>query len=82
MKTEVPIENLINIWKNTDSISAFLSELPDIGETTPYNISVLALFSSTETMTVFGDRTHFPYTYKIEEEKENSTLYHLSTIIG
>ena len=82
MNTEAPIENFLSIWRNTDSVSTFLSNLPELGETSPHKFASLVVFSSRYSSTPFDKITAPSYEFKIEEQRKNSSLYYLSTHVG
>ena len=77
-----PIENLIDAWRKTDSIEAFLSYLPEIGKVDPSKLCSLVLMSSENLIDTLNERVHFSDGSKVEEEKPDSALYYLSSFIG
>lgn len=82
MNIHKPIENLIDAWRKTDSLEAFLSNLPKIGKVDPYKFCSLVLLSSENFIDSLNKKVNFSHGSKVEEEKSDSALYYLSKFIG
>lgn len=82
INTKSPVETFLSIWRSTDLVGAFLSDLPKLGEIAPYKLCSLVVFSSGNSDTAFNNVAPLSYESKLEEQRKNSSLYYLNTYVG